>query len=87
MHRETIIAKLSEIPQSAGQLLSQPKPASTTSSLLTFTGRAGNTAQIAITPEKAASRSSALISTFRVAESMGFKGDIRQWQELLRIGD
>jgi hypothetical protein len=28
-----------------------------------------------------------LISTFQVAESMGFKGDIRQWQELLRIGD
>jgi hypothetical protein len=28
-----------------------------------------------------------LISAFRVAESMGFKGDIRQWQELLRIGD
>jgi hypothetical protein len=28
-----------------------------------------------------------LISTFRVAESMGFKGDYRQWEELLRIGD
>ena len=28
-----------------------------------------------------------LISTFQVAESMGFKGDYRQWQELLRIGD
>jgi hypothetical protein len=28
-----------------------------------------------------------IISTFQVAESMGFKGDFRQWQELLRIGD
>jgi hypothetical protein len=28
-----------------------------------------------------------VIATFRIAESMGFKGDIRQWQELLRIGD
>jgi len=28
-----------------------------------------------------------LISTFRVAESQGFKGDFRQWQELVRIGD
>jgi hypothetical protein len=28
-----------------------------------------------------------LISTFRVAESMGFKGDFRQWEQLLRIGD
>jgi hypothetical protein len=26
-----------------------------------------------------------LISTFQVAESLGFKGDIRQWQELLRM--
>ena len=28
-----------------------------------------------------------LISTFQVAGSMGFKGDFRQWEELLRIGD
>jgi hypothetical protein len=28
-----------------------------------------------------------LISTFQVAESMGFKGDFRQWEHLLRIGD
>ena len=28
-----------------------------------------------------------LISTFQVAESLGFKGDIRQWEKLLRIGD
>ena len=27
-----------------------------------------------------------LISTFQVAESMGFKGDLRQWEHLLRIG-
>ncbi len=28
-----------------------------------------------------------VISTFRVAESMGFNGDVRQWEHLLRIGD
>ena len=28
-----------------------------------------------------------LISTFKVAESIGFKGDYRQWEHLLRIGD
>jgi hypothetical protein len=84
MHRETIIAKLTEIPQSAGQLLSQPKPASTTSSLLTFTGRAGNTAQGCDHAGKQIER--CVISTFRVAESMGFKGDLRHWQDLLRVG-
>jgi hypothetical protein len=26
-------------------------------------------------------------STFRIAERMGFKGDYRQWEDLLRIGD
>ncbi|MGA7212817.1 MAG: hypothetical protein WCE49_12935 [Terrimicrobiaceae bacterium] len=28
-----------------------------------------------------------VISTFQVAESMGFKGEFRQWEHLLRIGD
>jgi hypothetical protein len=28
-----------------------------------------------------------VISSFQVAESMGFKGDLRQWEELLRIGE
>jgi hypothetical protein len=28
-----------------------------------------------------------VISTFRIAESMGFRGNFRQWEHLLRIGD
>jgi hypothetical protein len=28
-----------------------------------------------------------VIATFQVAESMGFKGDFRQWEHLLRVGD
>jgi hypothetical protein len=28
-----------------------------------------------------------VISSFRIAESMGFKGDFRQSEDLLRIGD
>ena len=28
-----------------------------------------------------------IIATFPFAESMGLKGDFRQWQDLLRIGD
>ena len=27
-----------------------------------------------------------VLATFRVAESMGFKGEFRQWEQLLRIG-
>jgi hypothetical protein len=28
-----------------------------------------------------------VISTFQIAESMGFKGDFRQWEDLLRVGE
>ena len=28
-----------------------------------------------------------VISSFQVAESLGFRGDFRQWEHLLRIGD
>ena len=28
-----------------------------------------------------------VLATFRIAEGMGFKGDFRQWEELLRVGD
>ena len=28
-----------------------------------------------------------LLSTFKAAERMGFEGDYRQWQHLLRVGD
>jgi hypothetical protein len=28
-----------------------------------------------------------VISSFQIAESMGFKGEFRQWEHVLRIGD
>jgi hypothetical protein len=28
-----------------------------------------------------------VISSFQIAESIGFKGEFRQWEDLLRIGD
>ena len=28
-----------------------------------------------------------IIATFQVAQSLGFKGDFRAWEHLLRIGD
>ena len=58
-----------------------------TSLLLTFTDVAGNTVQFACDRKEWEANRAMPISTFQVAESMGFKGDIRQWQELLLIGD
>lgn len=47
-----------------------------------------NTAQLAIDPAKAEKQiERCLISTFQIAESKGFKGDYRQWEHLLRMGD
>jgi hypothetical protein len=28
-----------------------------------------------------------VISTFQIAESLGFKGEFRHWEDLLRVGD
>jgi hypothetical protein len=28
-----------------------------------------------------------MISTFKIAEGMGFQGDLQQWEHLLRIGN
>jgi hypothetical protein len=28
-----------------------------------------------------------VIASFRIAESMGFEGNFRQWEHLLRVGD
>lgn len=36
--------------------------------------------------ESQASKST-VIASFQIAESMGFKGELRQWEDLLRIGD
>ena len=37
--------------------------------------------------QQASKSSGASSATFQVAESMGFKGDFRQWEHLLLIGD
>jgi hypothetical protein len=39
-------------------------------------------------PEKSAKQSERYaLSTFQIAESLGFKGEFRQWEHLLRVGD
>jgi hypothetical protein len=87
MHRETFIAKLNEIQQTAG-LLSQLQ-ASEHDKFAAHLYRSRREYRLACDQSgKSGKRiERCLISTFKVAESMGFNGDIRQWQELLRIGD
>jgi hypothetical protein len=48
----------------------------------------GSEAQTFLQFRQLTSKSSAASSqSFQVAESIGFKGDFRQWEDLLRIGD
>jgi hypothetical protein len=88
MHRETFIAKLTEIQQTVEQLLAQLQ-ASEHDKFAAHLYRARRDYRLACDSSGKSGKpiERCLISTFRVAESMGFKGDIRQWQELLRIGD
>jgi hypothetical protein len=88
MHRETFITKLTEIQENAGQLLSQLQ-ASEHDKFAAHLYRARREYRSACDSSGKSGKQieRCLISTFKVAESIGFKGDIRQWQKLLRIGD
>jgi hypothetical protein len=88
MHRQTIIAKLTEIQQNAQQLLYQlqAREHDVFAAHLYRSRR-----EFRLVCERAGKSGKPIercvISTFQVAGSMGFKGDFWQWEELLRIGD
>ena len=88
MHRDTFIAKLTEIQENVEQLLAQLQ-ASEHDKFAAHLYRSRREYRSAC--ERAGKSGKqierCIISTFRVAESMGFKGDFRQWEDLLRIGD
>ena len=88
MHRETFIAKLTEIRQTVDQLLAQLQ-ASEHDRFAAHLYRSRREYRLDCdhAGKSGEQIERCLISTFKVAESLGFKGDIRQWQELLRIGD
>jgi hypothetical protein len=88
MHRETFIAKLTDVQQTVEQLLTELQ-ASEHDKFAAHLYRSRREYRSAC--ERAAKGGKQIercvISTFQVAESMGFKGDFRQWEHLLRIGD
>ena len=88
MHRESFIAKLTEIQRTVEQLLTQLQ-ASDHDKFAAHLYRSRREYRLDCDHSGKSGKQieRCVISTFRVAESMGFKGDIRQWQELLRIGD
>ena len=88
MNRETFIARLTEMQQIVEQLLAEVQ-ASEHDAFAAHLYRSGREFRSAC--ERSGKSGKAIercvISMFRIAETLGFKGDFRQWQELLRIGD
>jgi hypothetical protein len=54
---------------------------------LPFTTRAGNRLVCQRGGKGSKQIERCIVSTFQIAESMDFKGEFRQWEHLLRIGD
>jgi hypothetical protein len=50
-------------------------------------GQASPSPQTATLPKSSEEIERCVIASFQVAESMGFTGEFRQWEDLLRIGD
>jgi uncharacterized NAD(P)/FAD-binding protein YdhS len=88
MHRDAFIAKGTEVQRTVEQLLAELQ-ASEHGKFAAHLYRSRREYRSAC--QRADKRGKrierCLIASFQVAETMGFKGDFRQWEQLLRIGD
>ena len=88
MHRETFIDKLTEVQQTVEQLLAELQASEHdrfAAHLYRSRREYRSVCQRAGKGGKQIER--CVISTFQVAGSMGFRGEFRQWEHLLRVGD
>jgi hypothetical protein len=88
MHRETFLTKLTEIQQNVDFLLSQLQ-ASEHDKFAAHLYRSRREFRSACERSGKSGKpiERSVIASFRIAETLGFKGDYRQWEHLLRIGD
>ena len=88
MNRATFIEKLTEVQRTVEQLLAQLQASEHDKfaahlyqsrreyrSACDRAGKSGKQIECCV------------ISTFQAAESIGFRGDFRQWEQLLRVGN
>jgi hypothetical protein len=88
MNRDTFIEKLTQVQETVEQLLAQLQASEHdkfAARLYRSRREYRSVCQRAGKGGKQIER--CVISTFQVAESIGFKGDFRQWEHLLRVGD
>ena len=88
MHRETVIAKLTEIRRTVEQLLTQLQASEHDKfAAHLYRSRREYRSDCDHSGKSGKQIERCVISTFRVAESLGFNADIRQWEHVMRIGD
>jgi hypothetical protein len=83
MKRAAVIEQLKQTQDNLAKLLALSKPARQTSLPRTFINPADNTAAPANKGNKAVEQT--VLSTYQVAQSLGFNGHFRAWEHLLRI--
>ena len=86
MNRATFIGKLTEVQRTLEQLLAQLQSNEADKFVAHLYQARNSTASCAIARtkgNKAIERE--VIATYQVAQSLGFKGDFRAWEHLLRI--
>jgi hypothetical protein len=88
MHRDAFISKLTEIQRTVEHLLSQLQ-ASEHDAFAAHLYQSRREYRLACDSSGKSGKpiERCVISTFQVADSMGFKGDFRQWKHLLRVGE
>jgi hypothetical protein len=90
VNRAALIEQIEEARQTLEKLLAllQLAPVERDRFVPTSIRPGGLTGERAKLPGSQASKSGrCVISSFQVAESMGFTGECRQWEHLLRIGE
>jgi hypothetical protein len=88
MNRAAFIEKLTDIHKTAQQLIDQRATSEHDKFAAHLYQARREFPHISERPgkgNKAVERS--VLSTFQIARSLGFKGDFRQWEQLLRVGD
>jgi hypothetical protein len=86
MNRTTLIEKLGEVQQTVGQLLTQLRVSEHDKFVAHLYQARKQYRLVCERPNKgnkAIERE--VIASFQLAQSLGFKGDFRQWEHLLRI--
>ncbi len=88
MDRETFIEKLTEVQQTVEQLLAQLQ-ASEHDNFAAHLYRSRREYRSVCQPAGKSGKQieRCVISSFQIAERIGFRGDFRQWEGLLRVGE